>query len=144
MLFRSSPKLWAIVDLPTRLAPSNNTAYLSEYFSFHSNNLLYTFLLKFIVFPFQNYTISLSLFFTVLKAPLISLYNTYYNVTFFNIIISYFDRFFKIIFTHFAHLFKVVLAYFVRFFKIIFAHYDRFFKTIFTYFVHFFKLLLYL
>ena len=49
-----SPKLCAIVDLPTRLAPSNKTAYLSEYFSFHSNNLLYTFLLKFITFPFQN------------------------------------------------------------------------------------------
>ena len=28
----------AIVDLPTRLAPSSSTAYLSAYFSFHSNN----------------------------------------------------------------------------------------------------------
>ena len=41
----------AIVDLPTRLAPSSNTAYLSAYFSFQFNNSLYTFLLKYIDFP---------------------------------------------------------------------------------------------
>ena len=37
-----------MVDLPTRLAPSNNTAYLSEYKFFHSNSLSYAFLLKYI------------------------------------------------------------------------------------------------
>lgn len=38
-----------MVDLPTRLAPSSNTAYFSEYSFFHSNNLAYAFLLKYII-----------------------------------------------------------------------------------------------
>ena len=37
-----------MVDLPTRLAPSSNTAYFSGYSFFHSNNLAYAFLLKYI------------------------------------------------------------------------------------------------
>ena len=38
-----------MVDLPTRLAPSSNTTYFSEYSFFHSNNLAYAFLLKYII-----------------------------------------------------------------------------------------------
>ena len=43
-LYSFFAKFSAIVDLPTRLAHSNSTAYLSEYKFFHSNSLSYAFL----------------------------------------------------------------------------------------------------
>ena len=49
-LYSFCAKCSAIVDFPTRLAPSSKTAYFSEYLSFQSNNFLYTFLSKYITY----------------------------------------------------------------------------------------------
>ena len=71
-LYSFCAKCSAIVDFPTRLAPSSKTAYFSDYLSFQSNNFLYTFLSKYITYLLSltilNHEICISsrLFFLIL------------------------------------------------------------------------------
>ena len=83
----------AIVLLPTRLAPSNKQADRSAYFSFHSNNSLYTFRLN--IYP------------PVMKQH-------YFNITlaekrhYFNVLFRIKRHYFNILFTTKRHYFNIL------------------------------------
>ena len=83
----------AIVLLPTRLAPSNKQADRSAYFSFHSNNSLYTFRLN--IYP-----------------PVMKLH--YFNIT-----LAEKRYYFNILFRLKRHYFNVLLHIKRRYFNIL-------------------------